>query len=56
MLYTYDENLISDLHKAAYGIRPTATFRECWYAMTPLQKQYEWEYLCKLVDEKEEVA
>ena len=49
--YTFDDSLISDLHKDAYGVRPTQTFWTLWETMTPSQKQCEWEWLCKLVEE-----
>jgi hypothetical protein len=52
--YTFDDSLISDLHKDAYGMRPTQTFWTLWESMTPSQKQCEWEWLCKLVDEAEQ--
>jgi hypothetical protein len=49
--YTFDDSLISDLHKDAYGVRPTQTFWTLWETMAPSEKQSEWEWLCKLVDE-----
>lgn len=52
--YTFDDSLISDLHKDAYGVWPTLTFWMLWESMTPSQKQCEWEWLCKLVDEAEQ--
>lgn len=54
MGYTYDDSLISDLYKDAYGMRPTPTYWTLWRAMPPNQKQGEWEYLCKLVAEADE--
>ena len=41
--FTYDENSISDLHKDAYGFRPSESFWGFWAASNPLQKQACWE-------------
>lgn len=52
--HTYDDSLISDLYKDAYGSRPSQTYWTLWRSMTPSQKQGEWEYLCKLVEEADD--
>lgn len=51
MEITYDEDTVSDLHKDAYGYRPSATFWSQWKAMTPAEKQAEWEYLCNVLED-----
>ena len=45
MTYTFDENLISDLHKDAYGFRPDASFWSAFAAFNPEQKQALWDSL-----------
>ena len=42
-MYTFDENLISDLHKDAYGFRPTQSFWASFAAFNPEQKQALWD-------------
>lgn len=54
MTYTFDDSLISDLHKDAYGFRPSAAFWHDWNNKTPEQKQMEWEYLCSELEREEE--
>ena len=44
--YTFDSNIVSDLHKDAYGFRPTQGFWAQWEAMNDDGKQAEWDYLC----------
>ena len=53
MTYTYDDNLISDLHKDCWGTRPSVYYMSTWKAMTPDQKQGEWEYMCAQLEENE---
>ena len=43
MTYTFDEDLISDLHKDAYGFRPTEGFWATFAAFNPDQKQALWD-------------
>jgi len=43
--YSYDERTVSDLHKDAYGFRPSSAWFEQWSTFTPDQKQEEWDYL-----------
>ena len=45
MTYTFDEYLISDLHKDAYGFRPTSSFWSAFAAFNPDQKQALWDSL-----------
>lgn len=50
--YTYDDRLISDLHKDARNFRPTADYMARWRAKTPDEKQREWDGLCAFLDEQ----
>lgn len=52
--YTFDDSLISDLHKDAYGMRPTQTFWTLWESMTPSQKQNECDHLLEMAREEDE--
>jgi len=49
MTYTFDANLISDLHKDAYGYRPTNVFWHRWLGDTDDKKQETWDRLCEAV-------
>lgn len=51
---TYSDQLISDLHKEAYGYRPRLYFWESWAAMTPDEKQAEWDRLLDLMAERDQ--
>jgi len=44
-MYTFDVNLVSDLHKDAYGFRPDASFWATFAAFNPDQKQALWDSL-----------
>ena len=48
MTYTFNENIVSDLHKDAYGYRPTAGWWSIWAAFNADQKQVMWD---NLIDE-----
>lgn len=59
--FTYSDELISDLHKDAYGVRPSASFfYRWWHEMSPAQKQEEWDniqsYLEREIDREREYA
>lgn len=43
--YTFDADLISDLHKDAYGMRPSPEFMVNWKAAPNDQKQEIWDDL-----------
>jgi hypothetical protein len=45
MSYTYEDNIISDLHKDAYGFRPSQRFFDDWAQYTPAEKQDCWDLL-----------
>lgn len=44
--YTFDDNTVSDLHKDAYGFRPSQSFWAQWAAFNGDQKQAVWDDLC----------
>ena len=46
--YTYDEDIVSDLHKEAYGIRPREDFWSQWDAADADEKQRIWDSLCDI--------
>ena len=52
--FTYDDSIVSDLHKDATGCRPSQSWWASWIAMTPDQKQAEWEWLCIQMEEAEQ--
>lgn len=45
MGYTFDENIVSDLHKDAYGFRPGADFWSDWTSASSKTKQTVWDGL-----------
>lgn len=45
MTYTFDENIISDLHKDAFGFRPTEAWWRSWEYQDDDGKQSVWDYL-----------
>lgn len=49
-MYTFDENLISDLHKDAYGFRPSESFWSTFAAFNPDQKQALWDSMIAELD------
>ena len=51
MTYTFDENIVSDLHKDARGFRPTEYFWEEWTQMPDQFKQKIWDCLCQELEE-----
>ena len=48
MTYTYDEDIVSDLHKEAFGFRPSEYFWSKWRGAVRDQRQVIWDDL--LVD------
>lgn len=44
-MYTFDENIVSDLHKEAFGIRPTSNWYSWWKNADDAERQGEWEDL-----------
>ena len=45
-MFTYDDMLVSDLHKDARGFRPGQQFMVEWKLATPESKQEVWDMLC----------
>jgi hypothetical protein len=45
MAYTFDEQIVSDLHKDAYGFRPTSYFWSNWNSAHDAEKQIMWDDL-----------
>ena len=45
--YTYEDYLYSDFHKDSLGFRPSKEMRDAWDAMTPDEKQNEWDRLAE---------
>lgn len=56
--YTFDENIVSDLHKDAFGFRPGERFWSAWNSMDDDEKQAEWDHLIeacnRAIQEEEE--
>lgn len=48
--YTFDEDLISDLHKDAYGFRPSQSFWSFFAAANAEQKQAIWDDLLETLE------
>ena len=46
MTYTYDADSISDIHKDAYGMRPSGDFWDCWNTADDDTRQLIWDNLC----------
>jgi len=57
-MFTYSDDIISDLHKDAYGFRPSQRFFDDWAEYTPAEKQECWDMLCEEMDRsmKEQAA
>ena len=51
MTYTFDEQIVSDLHKDARGFRPTQYWWDHWSLCTGDQKQTMWDSLCRELEE-----
>lgn len=51
--YTFDDELVSDLHKDAMGFRPSESFWGFWESATDAEKQAEWDSLLKEMDARE---
>lgn len=50
-MYTFDDNIVSDLHKDARGFRPDEYFWEEWTQMPDPIKQKIWDKLCVEMEE-----
>jgi putative heme iron utilization protein len=51
-MYTFDENIVSDLHKDARGYRPRDVWWTYWSNCTDAEKQREWDGLIRELDEE----
>jgi len=51
MTYTFDENIVSDLHKEPYGFRPREGWWNMWAAFNADQKQATWDSLIADLDD-----
>lgn len=49
MQYTFDDNILSDLHKDAYGVRPGPNFFREWDLLDNDGKQDLWDILVETV-------
>jgi hypothetical protein len=47
MTYTFDEHIVSDLHKEARGYRPSEYWWLQWNLCSDAQKQIMWDSLCE---------
>lgn len=47
MAYTFDERIVSDLHKEARGFRPSVYWWDQWNMCSDNQKQEMWDSLCE---------
>lgn len=50
-MYTFDSNIVSDLHKDARGFRPTEYFWEEWDQCGDDTRQAMWDSLCKELED-----
>ncbi len=50
MAYTFDAQIVSDLHKDAYGCRPSSFWWQCWSEASDDERQAEWDDLCAAAD------
>lgn len=49
-MFTFDENTVSDLHKDAFGFRPSQSWWYGWTHATDEQKQHEWDSLIESME------
>lgn len=54
MTYTFDDSILSDLHKDAFGFRPSSSYFAHWRSLTDDDKQIEWENLCAAAEQGEQ--
>lgn len=51
MIYTYSDDLVSDIHKDAYGFRPSKEFYMEWDNLTPDGKQEVWNQMAQAIED-----
>ena len=49
-MLSFDEDTVSDLHKDAYGFRPSQAWWSSWNTSTPQEKQLEWDRLIEALE------
>lgn len=49
-MFTYSNDIISDLHKDVYGYRPREAFWADWDNCTPAEKQKTWDEYCNALE------
>jgi hypothetical protein len=52
MTFTYSDDLYSDLHKDARGVRPGNAGAVYWDTLSPAEKQIQWDALVREMDER----
>lgn len=52
--FTYSNDLISDLHKDAYGYRPREGFMHNWNQATDAERQEQWDWLVQVIERNNE--
>lgn len=50
-MYTYSDDIISDLHKDARGFRPSVAWMHGWETSTDDEKQGIWDSLCEEMEQ-----
>jgi hypothetical protein len=55
MDYTFDNDTVSDLHKDAYGFRPSELFWEEWIGATDAERQAIWDSLERALEVSMEI-
>ena len=51
-MFTFDSQIVSDLHKDAFGYRPSSDWLNNWNnIMSDEERQVEWDYLCKALEQ-----
>lgn len=54
MAYTFDAQIVSDLHKDAYGCRPSSSWWQFWNEASDDEKQAEWDDLLEVLEREME--
>jgi hypothetical protein len=52
MSYTFDESIVSDLHKDARGFRPSCMWWKTWEESSAEEKQVIWDDICAELEEE----
>jgi hypothetical protein len=52
MAYTFDAQIVSDLHKEAHGCRPSSFWWQCWNESGDEERQREWDDLLDTADRR----